>query len=42
MVQLQGVMLSMALLFASATLACRKHLKGHQNSAESHSDGVSR
>jgi len=42
LIQLQGLMLGMALLFASATLACEKHLKGHQNSAESQSEGVSR
>ncbi len=40
--QLQAVMLAMALLFASATLACEKHLKGHQNSAETQTEGMSR
>ncbi len=40
--QLQAAMLSMALLFASATLACEKHLKGHQNSAETQTEGMSR
>ncbi|MEA5400912.1 hypothetical protein VB734_12760 [Synechococcus sp. BA-124 BA4] len=42
LVQLQGVMLSMALLFASATLACEKHLKGHQSSVETQAEGVGR
>ncbi|MCP9838528.1 hypothetical protein KBY84_13580 [Cyanobium sp. N.Huapi 1H5] len=40
--QLQAAMLSMALLFASATLACEKHLKGHQNSSETQTEGMSR
>ncbi len=40
--QLQAVMLGMALAFASATLACEKHLKGHQNSAETQTEGLSR
>jgi hypothetical protein len=40
--QLQGAMLSMALLFASATLACEKHLERHQNSSEAQSEGRSR
>ncbi len=40
--QLQAAMLGMALLFASATLACEKHLKGHQHSAETQTEGLSR
>lgn len=40
--QLQAAMLSMALLFASATLACEKHVKGHQNSAETQAEGMDR
>lgn len=40
--QLQAAMLSMALLFASATLACEKHLKGHQNSTDTQTEGIQR
>jgi hypothetical protein len=40
--QLQAVMLGMALLFASATLACEKHLHGHQNSSETQTEGINR
>ena len=36
------IMLSMALLFDSATLACEKHLKGHQSSVETQAEGVGR
>jgi hypothetical protein len=41
-VQLQAVMLGLSLVFASATLACEKHLKGHQNSSETQTEGMSR
>ncbi len=40
--QLQALMLGMALLFASATLACEKHLKGRQNGSETQTEGISR
>lgn len=40
--QLQALMLGMALVFASATLACEKHLKGHQNSSETQTEGMGR
>jgi hypothetical protein len=40
--QLQALMLGLSLLFASATLACEKHLKGHQNSSETQAEGINR
>ncbi len=40
--QLQALMLGLALVFASATLACEKHLKGHQTGSETQTEAMSR
>ncbi len=37
---LRAIVLSFVLLFASAAMACEKHINGHQNSSDTQSESV--
>lgn len=36
----RAVVLSFVLLFSSAAMACEKHINGHQNSSDTHSENI--
>lgn len=38
--QFRAFVLSFVLLFSSAAMACEKHINGHQNSSDTHSESL--
>jgi hypothetical protein len=37
---MRAIVLSFVLLFTSAAMACEKHINGHQNSSDTHSESI--